>query len=81
MRLDIVIVAKTKEEFVSALQSMIEQIQLSNTPSNSSMITEDGIDVDFSFTDCDDIYADISNCKVIFPSDYYERVAKNEQGD
>ena len=45
------------------------------------MITEDGIDVDFSSTDCDDIYADISNCKVIFPSDYYERVAKNEQGD
>jgi len=46
---------------------MIKEVQLSNTPSNSCMITEDGLDVDFSFTDCNDIFADISNCTVIFP--------------
>jgi hypothetical protein len=72
VRLDIAIVSKTKEEFISALQAMIEQLQLSNTPSNSSMITEDGIDVNFEFTDCNDIYADKSDCLVIFPNDYYD---------
>jgi len=67
MRLDIAIVAKTREEFVNALLSMIGQIQLSNTPSNSGMVTEDGIDVNFEFTDCDNVYADKSECMVVWP--------------
>ncbi len=61
MRLDIRIVAKTKSQFVAALNLMIDEVG----KNSNSYILDSEYELDYEFTDCDDVHVNNDTCKVV----------------
>ena len=65
MRLDISIVGKNADNILAALEETISEIRRSNDSNCVGGVGD--ITVDYQFTDCDDVYEDNSEAKVIRP--------------